>query len=98
MAFLGLATEDDDGAGASVRGSGGSKARKPVEAVRNDSRGQSVEPRTAQEATIRAIVVGLPVDRQKEIREAFKAEFGSSLSGLNPTRHSEALSWVEAFA
>lgn len=99
MAFLGLATEDDDGAGASVRNQGGGKARKPVAPVRNDSRGQSVEPRTAQEARIREIILALSsTDRQREVREAFKAEFGSSLTDLAPTRHSEALSWVEAFA
>jgi len=98
MAFLGLATEDDDGATASPRNTPSAKARKVVEARRNDSRGQSVEPRTAQEARIRELIVGLPADRQREVREAFKAEFGSSLTDLAPTRHSEALSWIETFA
>lgn len=98
MAFLGLATEDDDGAGASPRVSRGGQARKPAEAVRNDSRGQSVESRTSEEAEMRRILTGLPADRIKEVRQAFKAEFGVGLSDLPVERHGEALSWVETFA
>jgi hypothetical protein len=98
MAFLGLATEDDDGAQASPRGKTGGNPSKRVAPVRNDSRGQSVESRSTEEAQIRAIVVGLDADRQKVIREAFKEEFGCALSGLPVERHSEALRWVESFA
>lgn len=98
MAFLGLATEDDDGAQASPRAVKGGNPKKQVAPVRNDSRGQSVDSRTAQEAQIRSLIVGLDADRQREIRVAFKEEFGSSLTDLDPTRHSEALAWVEAFA
>lgn len=98
MAFLGLATEDDDGAQASPRAGKGGNPSKKVAPVRNDSRGQSVDSRTAQEAQIRSLIVGLDAERQREIRMAFKEEFGSSLTDLDPTRHSEALSWVQAFA
>lgn len=98
MAFLGLATEDDDGAGASVRNVPSGKARKVVEARRTDSKGVSVEPRTAQEAKIRSLIMSLPTDRQREVREAFKAEFGSSLTDLDPTKHHDALLWTEAYA
>ena len=97
MAFLGLASEDDDGAGASVRNTPSASPKKVVKAVRNDSRGQSVESRTAQEKQIREMMVALPKDRVKEVREGFVAEFGCGLSDLDPTRHSEALAWMEAF-
>lgn len=97
MAFLGLASEDDDGAGASVRNTPSASPKKVVKAVRSDSRGQSVESRTAQEKQIRAMMVALPKDRVKEVREGFVAEFGCGLSDLDPTRHSEALAWMEAF-
>lgn len=98
MAFLGLATEDDDGAGASVRNAPSGKARKVVEARRTDSKGVSVEPRTHHEAKIRRLIMNVSGDRQKQLREAFKAEFGSSLTGLAVERHEEALSWVETYA
>jgi hypothetical protein len=42
-------------------------------------------------------MVDLPKDRLKEVREGFVSEFGCSLSDLDPTRHSEALAWMEAF-
>lgn len=98
MAFLGLATEDDDGAEASKSARTGGNARKTVAPVRNDSRGQSVESRSTEEAEIRRIVVSLDAERQKVIREAFKDEFGSALSGLAVERHGEALKWIKAFA
>lgn len=97
MAFLGLASEDDDGAGASVRNTPAANTKKPIKAVRSDSRGQSVESRTAQEKQIRAMMLDLPSDRLKEVRDGFVTEFGCGLSDLDPTRHSEALAWMEAF-
>lgn len=97
MAFLGLASEDDDGAGASERNARTQPTPKPVKAVRGDSRGQSGQARTAQEAKVREMMMALPDDRRKLVREAFKETFGCGLSDLEPTRHSEALSWMEAY-
>ena len=98
MAFLGLATDDDDGAQASPRTVKGGNPKKGVAPVRNDSRGLSVESRSSEEAEIRSLIVGLEPERQREIRVAFKEEFGSSLSDLPVERHSEALKWTKSFA
>jgi len=98
MAFLGLATEDDDGAQASPRvKTSASPSRKPAP-VTNDSRGQSVDSRSDEETQIRSLIVGLDANRQREIRVAFKEQFGSSLTDLSVERHSEALKWIQAFA
>lgn len=97
MAFLGLASEDDDGAGASPRNARTEPARKPVKAVRNDSKGQSGQARTTEEAVIRQMMVALPEDRRKLVREAFKETFKSGLSDLDPMFHSDALSWMETY-
>ncbi len=98
MAFLGLATEDDDGAQASPRQGKGGNPKKASAPVRGDSRGVSVESRSTEETQIRGLIVGLDADRQREIRVAFKEEFGSSLTDLPVERHVEALKWVQAFA
>lgn len=94
MAFLGLATEDDDGAEASPRNQGGKGTRKVVEARRNDSKALSVEPRSTEEAKIREVILNLDAETQRFVRSAFKQEFGSSLTDLDPARHKEALTWV----
>lgn len=98
MAFLGLASEDDDGAGASERNARTQPTRKPVKAVRNDSRGQSGQPGLSDEGKIRAMFRALPEDRRAQVREAFVETFGVPLADLDSGRHSEALSWMETYA
>ena len=97
MAFLGLASEDDDGAGASPRNTPSATTRKPGKAVRGDSRGQSGQSRTVEESEIRAMMVALPDERRKVVREAFRETFGSGLADLDVSRHGEALSWMETY-
>lgn len=98
MAFLGLASEDDDGAGASERNARTQTTRKPVKAVRGDSRGQSGQARTSEEAVMRQMFRDLPEDRRALIRDGFIETFGSGLTDLDPSRHKEAVSWMEHYA
>lgn len=88
MAFLGLATDDDDGASASPR-----EVRSKPPVVRSD--GRSVpEARTEQEAEIRRRLAQIPAARAAEIKTAFMAEFGCTLADLEPTLHVAALALV----
>jgi len=81
MAFLGLATEDDDGAAASPR-----VERPPAAKV--------IEARTEQESEIRRRLAQIPAARSGEIRHAFREEFGCTLSDLEPSLHVAALAFI----
>lgn len=84
MAFLGLATEDDDGASASPRREQQRSAPQPP------------QPRSDEEAQIRRMLAQIPAADASRIRSAFIGEFGSSLAELEPSLHSAALLFVES--
>jgi len=88
MAFLGLATDDDDGASASPRTE---RSNTPV--VRSEAR-PVPEARTEQEAEIRRRLAQIPAHVAATIKTAFMAEFGCTLTDLEPTLHVAALALV----
>jgi hypothetical protein len=88
MAFLGLATDDDDGASASPRTE---RSNAPV--VRSEAR-PVPEARTEQEAEIRRRLAQIPAAVAATIKTAFMAEFGCTLTDLEPTLHVAALALV----
>lgn len=88
MAFLGLATDDDDGASASPRTD---RSNTPV--VRSEAR-PVPEARTEQEAEIRRRLAQIPAHVAATIKTAFTAEFGCTLTDLEPTLHVAALALV----
>jgi hypothetical protein len=96
LATLGLAAEDDDGASAGGRGRSVGQARPPR--PKSFTSAQPLPPsvaRTASEALIRDRIAELG-DASKAVKQAFVAEFGR-LADLDPERHDEALTFVEAF-
>lgn len=88
MAFLGLATDDDDGASASPR-----EARSKAAPARPEPR-QAPEPRTEQEAEIRRRMAQLPTGDRDELKRMFVDEFGCNLSELEPSLHVAALAFI----
>lgn len=94
MAVAGLATEDDDGASAGTREA--RPRREPVE--RPVASTQSIAPRSPEEEQIRAILADLSASEAKAIRDDFRKEFGTTLSGLPVEDHPTALGWVTARA
>lgn len=94
MAVAGLATEDDDGASAGTREA--RPRREPVE--RPSASTQSIAPRSPEEEQIRAILADLSASEAKQIRDDFRKEFGTTLSGLPVEDHLAALGWVTARA
>lgn len=85
-ALLGIvADDDDDGAKASevVR----HRADRPAPK-------KAAEPRTEEEAEIRALLASIPATASALIRGQFKARFGSGLSDLDPSQHADALEWT----
>ena len=89
MAVLGLATEDDDGAGAAPRrpreaSVAPSKPRKAPEA-----------PSTPEEGEIRTLLASIPENASARIRGEFRAHFMATLRELPADRHGEALEWVQ---
>ena len=81
MATLGIAAGDDDDDGVAAR-------HAPPPGPR------STEPRTKAEQAIRETMRELDPQYRVAVQEAFKREFGTNLSGLDPDRHDEALGWV----
>jgi hypothetical protein len=87
---LGLATEDDDG-GVAMQGQAPNRTAAAAAPARR-------EPtyRTPQEAKIREILAALPdAEARKVVTDAFKEEFGKTLSALEKDRHAEALTYVQ---
>lgn len=95
MAFLGLATEDDDGANAGLRTKRSPNASRRSEALKNEIKGHSADSRTPEEHHIREIILALDPDKQKEVRAAFKEQFGCTLSDLPVGSHKDALGFVK---
>lgn len=96
LATLGLAAEDDDGASARARG-GSQKApggsRSPQERPERVSAPvpQKMENRTPEETFIRDIIG----DSGPEVKAQFIEKWGR-LIDLDPSKHEEALLWLDA--
>lgn len=90
MAVCGLATEDDDGASAAPR----EPRRAERSAPASSPAPASIDPRSAEEEQIRAILADLPASEAKAIRDEFRVKFGTTLSGLDPVDHGKALIWI----
>lgn len=95
MAALGLATEDDDARGAQAATQGpmrGSEDRAP-RGNRPDRPASTF--RTREEAEIRGLLSEQDEQVRKEVQDAFKEEFGCTLTDLRPADHQRALEYVK---
>lgn len=90
MAVLGLATEDDDGAGAAPRGD------RPRQQGQRPPVKKAAAARSEEESEMRAMLASVPSAAAARIRGEFKAVFGGGLSELPVDRHVEALDWMLA--
>lgn len=89
LALLSIGTEDDDGANAAPR---------PDRRLQRQTIPASIEtrePRTDAERRLREILADLQPVESRAMRDAFRAQFGTTLAALDPERHAEALAWVE---
>jgi hypothetical protein len=97
MTFLGIATEDDDGAAAAPR-----EAARTAPEPRNPPQRTSTAPRQAAkpevrsdaEREIRALLATLTGPEATRVRSEFKAAFGSTLAELDIELHDPALIWM----
>jgi hypothetical protein len=101
LACLGLATDDDDGAGAAPRTNranndrrGANNAGNSRQAPSKPAAPETAANRTPEEGSIRDTLATLPPDKAKTIRDKFRGEFGA-LKDLDPARHAEALDWLQ---
>lgn len=94
MTFLGIATEDDDGATAAPRTSREAPRVAPERREPPKPNTRASEPRSEDEREIRALLATLTGPESTRVKAEFKAAFGSTLSDLAADLHGPALIWM----
>jgi len=90
QSFLGIATDDDDGAAASRP----APARQQPQQASAPQR-PVVAPRTHEEAAMRDLIATVEQPTRDQVIRAFKREFGATLQDLAPEHHERAHVWLE---
>jgi hypothetical protein len=94
MTFLGIATEDDDGATAAPRTSRETPRSAPERRDAPKPSTRASEPRSEDEREIRALLATLTGPEATRVKGEFKAAFGSTLADLDADLHGPALLWM----
>jgi hypothetical protein len=98
MTFLGIATEDDDGATAAPRATRETPRSAPERRTPPKPSARASEPRSDAEREIRALLATLTGPEAARVKAEFKSAFGSTLAELDADLHEVALTWMRQAA
>jgi len=94
MTFLGIATEDDDGASAAPRTTREAARTAPERRTPAKPSASASAPRSDAEREIRTLLATLTGPEATRVKAEFKSAFGSTLAELDVDLHDPALIWM----